>query len=135
MDIQLIAPRLSVILPVLALFRGRFIEQLASHQLARAQCDELFPVGLLSLTDCLLNMEMSEVVNHMHLPDQVKEVLLHSAGPYGRWLMLVMAVEKGREKQIADLSQKLQLAPEMLESAVVDARQWTEDALHSSGAG
>ena len=118
----------------LALFRGRFLEQLAHHQLARAECDELFLVGLLSLTDSLLNLPMTEVVNRMHLPTQVKEVLLNSDGPYGRWLMLAMAVEKGRERQIIDLAKSLQLSTEQLDSAIHEARLWAETAMNSSSA-
>lgn len=118
----------------LALFRGRLLERLSAGQLARAETEELFLVGLLSLVDSLLNLPMSAVVKRMHLPASVTEVLLDSSGPYGRWLMLALAVEKGRERQITDLAKSLQLSPEQLETTILDARLWAEEALGGGSA-
>jgi len=80
------APRDAVLLE-LALARGRFLEVLGQGKHNKLECDELFLLGLLSLLDSLLGLPMSVVVAKMHLSPALKEVLLSSSGPLGRYLM------------------------------------------------
>ncbi len=116
----------------LALFRGRFIELMATGDRSKIECDELFLVGLLSLVDNLLGLPMSEVVGKMHLPQSVADVLLGNGGPYSRWLLLALAVERGKTERAAELVEALNLDVERLEECVTTARAWAEEALQNS---
>lgn len=113
----------------LALWRARFLELAAGGRRPKPECDELFLVGLLSLLDSLLGLPMAQVVRRMNLPAQVAEVLLNSGGPYGRFLLLALAVEKGRGEQLQRFADALEIAEEQIEVAAREARQWAETAL------
>lgn len=113
----------------LALWRARFLELAGGGQRPKQECDELFLVGLLSLLDSLLGLPMALVVQRMNLPAQVAEVLLNSGGPYGRYLLLALAMEKGRGEQVQRLADALEIAEERIELAAREARQWAETAL------
>ncbi len=112
----------------LALWRARFLEIVAADR-PKQERDELFLVGLLSLVDNLLGQTMAQVVAQMKLPERVAEVLLESAGPYGRFLLLALAVERGRDVQAEKVAGALGLAPDSVEAAARAARHWTEEAL------
>lgn len=112
-----------------ALTRARFLETVADGSLGKKDCDELFLVGLLSLFDVLLAMPLAKVLEPMHLAPPVKEVLLHSQGPYARYLQLALATERGRAAQAAELAEALGIAPESLGSVNLLALAWAEEAL------
>ena len=112
-----------------ALTRARFLEIVADGSLGKKDCDELFLVGLLSLFDVLLAMPLAKVLEPMHLAPPVKEVLLHSQGPYARYLQLALAVERGRSAQAAELAEALGIELASLGSANLLALAWAEEAL------
>lgn len=113
----------------LALARARFLELLGQQKLSRQQAEELFLVGLLSLLDSLLSMPMAKIVEKMKVSPVVADVLLHSEGAYGRYLMLALAVEKGRGEQAARLAELLDLAAKTLDKSALDAMAWAQEAL------
>lgn len=89
-------------LMVIALSRAAFLESLAPES-DRQLAGELFLVGLFSLIDSLLSMPIEKVLEKMHLPAPVAAVLLRSEGPYARYLMLAMAMERCRIEQALSL--------------------------------
>lgn len=113
----------------IALTRARFLETLAAPGLTKRDRDELFLVGMLSLFDVLLAMPMQKVMEKMHLSEAVLEVLLRSGGPYGKFLMLALAVEKGRTTQVANLAADLGVALDTLEATSQTAFAWAQEAL------
>lgn len=113
----------------LALYRARFLELLATGSRPKAECDELFLVGLLSLLDSLLGMPMAQVVNRMHLPAAVADVLLRNEGPYGRFLMLALVMEKDYGDRAARIAAELGIEPDRLDECSTRARAWAEEAL------
>lgn len=115
----------------LALCRARFLELVARGH-STQESDELFLVGMLSLLDSLLGMPMAKVLERMNLPAPVVDVLLKSEGPHGRFLMLALAMERGRSDQAVRLAVDLGIAPEVLEDSVAAARAWAEEALLAS---
>jgi EAL and modified HD-GYP domain-containing signal transduction protein len=118
----------------LALSRARFLELTSQAKLDKAQNEELFLVGLLSVMDALLGMPMTKVLEKMHLPPIVQEVLLHSEGPYGPYLSLALALEKGRDEQVGKLTETLALDPALLPTHNLAALAWAEEAMsHSRG--
>ncbi|HEX6735491.1 MAG TPA: HDOD domain-containing protein [Azonexus sp.] len=125
-------PRDEILLE-LALARGRFLEVLGREQHDKRACDELFLLGLLSLLDCLLGVPMATVLERIHLSPEMKEVLLSSGGPFGRYLLLAIAVEKGHAENVARLAGQLGYSLASIEAASLDAIGWAEEAATLSG--
>lgn len=114
-----------------ALTRARCLETLAAPGLSASEREELFLVGLLSLFDVLLNMPMPRVLAQMQLADRISDVLLRSDGPYGRYLMLALALEKGRAGQVAQLAERLAIPLDSLEPTRSAAFAWAQQALNA----
>lgn len=125
------SPRDEVLLEV-ALARGHFLELIGNGRHSKATCDELFLVGLLSLLDSLLGVPMAKVIERIHLSAEIKDVLLNSAGPFGRYLMLAIAVEKGATERVTSLAQQLDIPLDEVEKASAEALEWAEKAVRLS---
>jgi EAL and modified HD-GYP domain-containing signal transduction protein len=125
------SPRDEVLLE-LALARGRFLELVGQGKYGKRECDELFLVGLLSMLDSLLGVPMAKVVERIHLSAEIKDVLLNSAGPFGRYLMLAIAVEKGRVEQTSRLAEQTAIPLDEIERASAEALEWAESAARLS---
>lgn len=113
----------------LALIRGRFLELVAAETCTPTQCEELFLVGLLSVFDALLGQPMSRILEPMHLPDNVRSVLLESDGPYTRLLMLAFSVERGRQDHVDRLAEQLGLSQASIQTCSEAALTWAEGAV------
>jgi c-di-GMP phosphodiesterase len=122
------SPRDDVLLE-LALTRGRFLEIIGHIKHGKKECDELFLLGLLSLLDILLRVPMSTVVQRINLSNALSEVLLSSSGPLGRYLMLVIAMEKGHGENVARLAAQLEIPLDVIETASAEAQGWAENAM------
>jgi EAL and modified HD-GYP domain-containing signal transduction protein len=116
----------------LALCRARFLELVATGSRPKKECDELFLVGLLSLLDSLLGMPIAKVLEKLNLPQRVADVLLKSEGPYGRYLMLALAMEKNRSEQADRLARELGIEFEALEKSSAASLAWAEQAMQAS---
>ena len=125
------SPRDEVLLE-LALARGRFLELVGQGRHGKAEVDELFLLGLLSLLDCLLGVPMTKVVERLNLSAAIKDVLLNSSGPFGRHLQLTIAVEKGRTEQVARIAGQLAIPLDEIEQASTDALEWADNAVRLS---
>lgn len=122
------SPRDDVLLE-LALTRGRFLEIIGHIQHGKKECDELFLLGLLSLLDILLRVPMSTVVQRINLSNALSEVLLSSSGPLGRYLLLIIAMEKGHGENVARLAAQLEIPLDAIETASGEAQIWAENAI------
>lgn len=122
------SPRDEVLLE-LALARGRFLEVLGQEKHSKLECDEFFLLGLLSLLDSLLGQPMSAVAARLNLLPALSEALLSSSGPLARYLMLAIAVEKGRVQNVTRLAEELGFSLEAIESASLEAIGWAEEAV------
>lgn len=126
------SPRDEVLLE-LALSRGRFLEMLGQEKHSKLECDEFFLLGLLSLLDSLLGVPMATVVEKINLSPALKDVLLTSSGPLGRYLMLAIAVEKGHADNVSRHAASLDYSLEAIEAASVEAIGWAEEAVRMTG--
>lgn len=113
----------------LALTRARFLETVAASILDRKGCDELFLVGLLSTLDVLLAMPLAKVLAQIQVAPAVRSVLLDNEGPLARYLMLALAMERGRAEQAQRFASELNIPLAALESASIDALHWAESAM------
>jgi EAL and modified HD-GYP domain-containing signal transduction protein len=125
------SPRDEVLLE-LALGRGRFLELIGSGRQDKSECDDLFLVGLLSLLDSLLGVPMYKVLERLHLSEALRQVLLSSAGPYGAYLSLAIAMEKGRAEQVRRLGEQLGIPLADIEAGATEALAWAEGAVRLS---
>lgn len=116
----------------MALARGRFLEMLGQDKHDKRESDELFLLGLLSLLDCLLGVPMAAVLERIHLSPAMKAVLLDSSGPFGRYLLLAIAVEKGHVENVARLAGQLGYTLDAVEAAALEAIGWAEEAVRLS---
>ena len=88
-----------------ATVRGKLLESIAiadrphdkNHQ------DRAFMVGVLSLLDTLLGMEMSELIGTLSIQKVMSEALLTRRGPLGYQLALIEAYEKGETEIVSSM--------------------------------
>ncbi len=76
-----------------ALVRGKMCERLASG-LKREDASSFYLAGLFSLLDVVLSRPLSEVVETLHLADDLKAALFRQEGVIGAVLQCVIAVER-----------------------------------------
>jgi EAL and modified HD-GYP domain-containing signal transduction protein len=116
----------------IALRRARFLELIAQGERSKQQCDELFLVGMFSVFDSLLGLSMERVLEKIHLPAAVGDVLARSEGPYAGYLTLTLAVEKGRSELVGKMTRQLGLPLQKVADSSAAALAWAEAALKSS---
>ncbi|WP_035055448.1 EAL and HDOD domain-containing protein [Andreprevotia chitinilytica] len=110
-----------------AVTRGRLVELLGAHFLDGQERDNLFIVGMFSLLDVLLDMPMDRVLETLILPENVCDALQHRTGMYGPFLELAEACEDPEMTEVPRLCDQLQITPEMLNRAHVQALTWVEE--------
>ncbi|MFC4161676.1 EAL and HDOD domain-containing protein [Chitinimonas lacunae] len=110
-----------------AVTRGRLVELLGQHMLDGTDRDNLFIVGVFSLLDVMLDMPMDKILETLLLPESVTEALLDRSGIYGPFLELAEACEDPDMSDVPRLCEHLQLTPEMLNRAHVQALAWVEE--------
>ena len=90
----------------LAIVRARFCELLAESCDYRKMSAEIFLLGLLSLLDAMLDVEMGEVIDQLPLGNVLKNALSSRTGPMAPFLDAVVAFEQhDREACISALDE------------------------------
>jgi c-di-GMP-related signal transduction protein len=88
----------------LAAARGKLMELLVEHRSKdRRLQDRAFMTGILSLLDALLETPMSELIEHLQFPDDVRAALLERSGPLGHLLQVVEALERTDDATVSAL--------------------------------
>jgi EAL and modified HD-GYP domain-containing signal transduction protein len=114
-----------------ALTRARFLE--TCSKLPQAKRDELFLVGLLSLFDVLLGVPMNQLVDKMHLSDDIRDVLLGKEGVYNPYLTMVLLLQRDKVEQALAIAGELQLDLDSLPQVAQAAFQWAQQSMrHTS---
>lgn len=108
--------------------RGRQMELIGRKLgLPTECCNNLFIVGMFSLLDVLFEMPMERLLEHLHLPEDIKQALENHQGRYGPYLKLVEACEDARLDNIEALAQSVGISAETLNLAHIEALAWVED--------
>ncbi|MGM0380344.1 MAG: EAL and HDOD domain-containing protein, partial [Bacillota bacterium] len=81
-----------------SLIRGKHAELLASHFNLENKKEELFLLGLLSLINIILKDDMNNIINRIHLVDEISEALLGKKNELTNVLDLIILYEKNYEK-------------------------------------
>ncbi|MYM41387.1 EAL and HDOD domain-containing protein [Duganella qianjiadongensis] len=124
------APEFTSPLLQLATTRGKTLELMMAHLRPdqRVYADVGFTVGVMSLMDTLFSMHMSEVLDSVHVLEEVRTALLYRAGDYGNMLSLIEQIEQGRDGQhLAQRLLALQLTPAELYAIQLAAIEWVSD--------
>jgi EAL and modified HD-GYP domain-containing signal transduction protein len=109
-----------------AVTRGRLTELLGQGYLEQPDRDNLFIVGVFSLLDAMLEMPMESVLEKLALPETISDALLLRQGIYGPFLTLAEACEGASAARIEELTAQLQLEPEKVNQAHLEALAWVE---------
>ncbi|MGD9788590.1 MAG: EAL and HDOD domain-containing protein [Sulfuricellaceae bacterium] len=110
-----------------AIIRGRLTELLGQNYLEKQDRDNLFIVGVFSLLDVMLEMPMDKVLEQLNLPENICDALLLRQGIYGPFLALAEACEGTDVAQLQQLAESLQLEPDTVNKAHLDALKWVEE--------
>lgn len=105
------------------LARARLCAMLAPP--GRDAADSAFTAGLFSGLDALLNKPLAELLDDLPLADEVRAALLEQAGPLGRVLSAVLALERADFENPALEALASPPAP----GAYLEAVDWAKDAM------
>jgi c-di-GMP phosphodiesterase len=104
---------------VIALVRAKMCERLGQH-LGTDTPEKYFTMGLLSVLEALYGSSMEQFVGTLPLPEDILEAIILEKGLMGAALSSVRAYEKGEWWQL----KKLQLSPDLIRKAYVEAIDW-----------
>ncbi|MFP7755709.1 EAL and HDOD domain-containing protein [Thermodesulfobacteriota bacterium B35] len=111
-----------------AIIRARLCELLGKQGSGgNADTSELFLLGLFSLLDAMLDMEMAELMERLPLPDSIKEALTRGSGPYARYLETVLAYEHGDWQRCTALLGDLGIETDRMVASYLDAVDLAEN--------
>jgi c-di-GMP phosphodiesterase len=82
-----------------AIIRARLCEHLGKLRHER-DANAYFTAGLLSSLDAVLDLPITEVLDSLPLSDELRDAVLHHAGPIGEAVRTVIAQERGDWSQI-----------------------------------
>lgn len=108
------------------LVRAKFCESLAAEAGFEAP-DSFFTVGLFSILDSLMDVDMSEVLEHMSVNDDMRAALVSREGQRGEILQYAIDIEEGdidydQGKQCAGLE------ADVVSNLYFDAMLWADEA-------
>jgi EAL and modified HD-GYP domain-containing signal transduction protein len=94
--------------------------------------DGAFTVGILSLTDVLLGMDLNEILDQIGLSEEIKQALLAREGFLGKMLLLTDSLEKAEFDEVERLLAELDIAPKDLRRAQKETLRWVNNLGKSS---
>jgi EAL and modified HD-GYP domain-containing signal transduction protein len=127
-------------LMILAATRGKLCELLAQKVQPRrsSRSDTAFMVGVLSLTDALLNQDIADVLAQIGVSIEVREALLARSGFYGGLLQLAESSEKPELLSAArrnELLNEFQLSADEFYGVQKEAFEWGDSISENMGMG
>lgn len=110
--------------------RGRLLELLAPilnpAPIAENLADAAFMIGTFSLLDVLLNMSMSEILQHLPLSGPVHEALATHGGALGKLLRAADSIDSNDLKTASEIFNEQGISSAALLDAQLDALSWAE---------
>lgn len=113
-----------------AVIRGRLMELLAKHSLTEADADQAFICGMFSMLDHMLGMPLPAALALIPVSEPVAAAVLHHEGILGELLILTKACESHDQDQFDRSASSLELEPQHINSAHLQALSWTECLAH-----
>jgi len=115
-------------LVLMALTRARFCELLSAH--VKAECDT-FLLGLLSMMDAILEIEMTTLLEQLPVQQGIKSALLGQPSPFTPFYQLMLAQESGEWARANELAQTLGLTDVDVGDAWWLALNWAQEVSSS----
>ena len=107
------------------LVRGRFCELLAPFVGMADQAGDLFLLGLLSVSDAILDQPFDVILKELPVRIDIKEALLGRAVPYRDVIDLAIALERAEWEQIRALVPVLNVKEENIFELYASAVEWS----------
>jgi EAL and modified HD-GYP domain-containing signal transduction protein len=82
---------------------------------------EAYFVGVLSLIDTIFGMELVDILEQMHISDEVKDALLRGEGKLGEIYMLVRDIEVFNTKSMKIFEERYKLKSGCIKDLVVES--------------
>ena len=89
--------------------------------------DDLFLIGLMSLMDAIMDMEMQEIVAQTSLSPNIAGPLMTGEGSYGDLLSLVIHYEKSEWDEALALAEQYGIPDDVLSKAYIEAIEWSRN--------
>ena len=90
------------------------------------ESDKLFMLGLFSLLDAMLDMDMKSIVKHLPVDDNIKSALCGAANRYSPWIALAQAIENSDWDKVGATAKKLNLLPGTVAVSYQHAFTWAD---------
>jgi len=82
---------------------------------------EAYFTGVISLIDVIFGMQIEEILEHLHVSDEVRDALLKGEGVLGEIYTLISQIEQFQTEPIKDFAQKYQLDPEEITTVIAQS--------------
>ena len=110
-----------------ALTRGRIMEILGRERFPAAEGDHLFITGVFSTLDRLLHIPLTEAIEKLRLPTNIRTALIERTGPYAPLLAVAEACEAFDPDRMAQTSRFSGLDPKAVNQALLSATSWASE--------
>jgi len=111
-------------LVLMGMTRARFCELLSSKVKSNT---DLFLMGLLSVMDAILEVDMVALLSKLPVDHDIKAALLGQAGSLRPLYQLMLAQESGEWANAGNLTKQLKLTDEFVGNAWWQAMTWAQD--------
>jgi EAL and modified HD-GYP domain-containing signal transduction protein len=109
-----------------ALTRARFMESMAAICEPR-DSDAYFMVGLFSMLDALLGVDLNVAINSINISEEVRDAVLGKETRYTPLLHIAKNLEQGDWIEILSTLYKLKLATDIMNQKYMESIQWVEE--------
>lgn len=116
----------------LSLFRAKFSEHLAQQTSLKKKVNEVFMMGLFSMLDVMMGRPLEELLQDLHLSDDVVDALLKGEGPYREIFDLVIAYERCQWERVDELMNKMEIEENSVIDAYLKANGWSNELLEET---
>lgn len=112
-----------------ALLRARLCELIAESSPNVRSPQALFMVGLFSMLDVLLCMPIGDIFARVNVADDIREAVLHGAGPCAEPLLLAKAYQHGEWDVVDRIATELGVQPVQLPWLYTKSLTWVNEQL------
>lgn len=110
----------------IALTRAKFMESMAAICDPR-DSDAYFMVGLFSMLDSLLSVDLTVAVNSIHVSQEIKDAVLGKENKYTALLHIAKNLEQGDWMEILSTLYKLKVATDLMNEKYMESINWVEE--------
>ncbi|MFA6808216.1 MAG: HDOD domain-containing protein [Eubacteriales bacterium] len=118
----------SEIIVVDSLIRARFAELIFNKIGLSSKSNDAYFMGMLSMIDLLLGRPMSEIINELYIPTEVKQALTgENNNIYAKILNFIKVYEKGEWSKAFMLVREINIEQEYLPDMYLKSLNWAND--------